>query len=127
MPSLFGVIFFHTIIAPSLCAPVILGLPFLAHNNIVIDHALRTAIDKCSGFDLLHPTPPPVPKPPRQKLKQFFQDIKEDQKLLVAELNMVCAERRCLFEHKFEEAKPVDIIAAICIRIETLNSQEQLD
>jgi hypothetical protein len=61
----------RAIITPSLCAPVILGLPFLAHNNIVIDHALCTAVDKCSGFDLLHPTPPPVPKPPCRKLKQF--------------------------------------------------------
>ncbi|KIM87980.1 hypothetical protein PILCRDRAFT_3692 [Piloderma croceum F 1598] len=54
----------RALIAPSLCAPVILGLPFLAHNNIVIDHALRTAVDKVSGFDLLHPTPPATPKPP---------------------------------------------------------------
>jgi hypothetical protein len=51
----------RALIAPSLCACVILGLPFLSHNNIVIDHALRTAIDKVSGFDLLHPTPPAIP------------------------------------------------------------------
>jgi hypothetical protein len=29
-------------IAPSLCVPVILGGPFLAHNNIVVDHAACT-------------------------------------------------------------------------------------
>jgi len=29
----------RAVIAPSLCASVILGTPFLAHNNIVIDHA----------------------------------------------------------------------------------------
>ena len=43
----------RTIIAPSLCAPVILGLHFLEHNNIVIDHATCTVIDKTCSFDLL--------------------------------------------------------------------------
>ena len=27
-----------TLITQTLCAPVLLGLPFLVHNNIVIDH-----------------------------------------------------------------------------------------
>jgi hypothetical protein len=62
------------IVAPSLCVPVILGGPFLAHNNIVIDHTVRTAIDKLSGFDLLNPKLlPPAPRPKR-KLKEFFRD-----------------------------------------------------
>ena len=43
-----------TIIAPSLCAPMILGLPFLTQNNIVVDAAARTVIDKKCNFDLLH-------------------------------------------------------------------------
>jgi hypothetical protein len=68
----------RAVIAPSLCAPVILGLPFLQHNKIVIDHDARTAIDKESGFDLLNPTPPPPPKPIKRKLKQFFLDLKAD-------------------------------------------------
>jgi hypothetical protein len=117
----------RALIAPSLCAPVILGLPFLSHNNIVIDHALRTAIDKTLGFDLLNPTPPPAPKPPRQKLKEFFRDLQKDRKLLVAELKMVCAEQRVLFDHKLEKTMPIDLVAAIRDQIETLNTQEQLD
>jgi len=40
---------------------------------------------------------------------------------------MVCAERRSLFDHKLEEVKPVDLIAAVRDRIEALNTQEQLD
>jgi hypothetical protein len=48
------------IVAPGLCSSVILGLPFLTHNNIVIDHNSCTTIDKSMGFDLLHPTPPPT-------------------------------------------------------------------
>ena len=68
----------RAVIAPSLCAPVILGTPFLQHNNIVIDHAARTVIDKTCGFDLLNPKPPAAPKQPKKKLKEFFCDLKED-------------------------------------------------
>ena len=93
----------RAVIAPSLCAPVILGTPFLAHNNIVIDHAARTVIDKMCGFDLLNPKP------------------------MVAELKMVCAERRCKITNFLEDVKPVDIVGAVRQRIEFLNSQEQLD
>jgi len=53
----------HTIVAPGLCTPVILGLLFLVHNTIVVDHAARTAVDKHTGFDLLHPTPPAPCRP----------------------------------------------------------------
>jgi hypothetical protein len=62
----------HAVITPSLCAPVILGLPFLAHNNIVIDYEAGTVIDKVSGFDLLHPKLPDPPKPPKMRLNEFF-------------------------------------------------------
>ena len=43
----------HALITPDLCTNILLGLPFLAHNNIVVDHASRTVIDKESGFNLL--------------------------------------------------------------------------
>ena len=49
------------IIAPGLCLPLILGLPFLIKNNIVIDHADRTAVDEVSSYDLLNP---PIIEPP---------------------------------------------------------------
>jgi len=81
------------IIAPGLCSPVILGLPFLSHNRIVINHHAWTAIDKTTGFDILNPMPPPPPHAPKKKLKQFFMELQEDRKLLVAELKMVCTER----------------------------------
>jgi hypothetical protein len=55
----------RAVMAPSLCADVILG-PFLSHNNIMIDHNARTAIDKTSNFDLLHPTPREIPKAPKK-------------------------------------------------------------
>jgi hypothetical protein len=36
----------RAIVAPNLIAPVVLGLPFLSHNSIVIDHDACTIIDK---------------------------------------------------------------------------------
>jgi hypothetical protein len=116
----------RAIVAPGLCAPVILGLPFLAHNNIIVDHAERSAIDKNSGFDLLNPKAPPPPIPPKKKLKVFFADLQHDRKLMVAELKMVCAERLCLYKGQNEIVKPVDPICAIKQRIECLAVQVEL-
>src|SRR5882762_8235108 len=60
------------------------------------------------------------------KLKAFFKTLKQDCKIMVAELNMVCNEQKCMTMHKFEEVKPVDIISAVCERVEILAAQEQL-
>lgn len=48
----------RAIIAPSLCSPIILGLPFLPFNEIVVDASLRTAVCKTDGTDLLNPIKP---------------------------------------------------------------------
>ena len=117
----------HAVISPSLCAPVILGIPFLAHNNIVIDHAARTVIDKISNFDLMNPSPPPPPKPLKQTLKQFFKDLQEDRKLMLTELKMVWAERLCTIRNCMEDVKPVDVVGALHIHIKALTAQDQLD
>ncbi|KAF8210838.1 hypothetical protein K438DRAFT_1959055 [Mycena galopus ATCC 62051] len=56
----------RALISSSLCAPVILGLPFLTRNSIVVDHADRTVIDKCCNYNLLDPviaSPPLHPSP----------------------------------------------------------------
>src|SRR5277367_5933879 len=55
----------HALIAPGLCTPVILGLPFLCHNSLVMDYDTRSCIDKKTGYDLLNPAPVTPPKPPR--------------------------------------------------------------
>jgi hypothetical protein len=105
---------------------MILGLPFLSYNDIIVDAAARTAIDKKCGFDLLHPTPPST-RPVKKKLKQFFKELQEDRKLMVAELNMVCHDRLRHTMYKFEQVKPVDPIAAIRQRIEILAAQKELE
>jgi hypothetical protein len=67
----------HAIVAHGLCAPMILGMPFLSHNNIVVDASAHSAVDKKSGFDLLNPM---IPKAPilKKKLKDFYKELKAD-------------------------------------------------
>ena len=68
----------RAVIALNLVAPVILGLPFLSHNSIVVDHAACTAIDKQNNFDLLNPSVRPPPPAPKKKLRDIFNKIKQD-------------------------------------------------
>jgi hypothetical protein len=116
----------RAIIAPGLCSPIILDLPFLSHNRIVIDHHTQMAIDKTTGFDILNPVALPPPKAPKKKLKQLFTELQEDQKLLIAELKMVCAEWLRDYCHQFETVKPVDVIGAVREHIEGLVAAAKL-
>jgi hypothetical protein len=67
-----------TIIMPGLCAPMILGLPFLVHNDIIVDAVARTVVDKKCGFNLLHLTAPQLPTRPKWTLKEFYQQLQYD-------------------------------------------------
>ncbi|RDX45043.1 hypothetical protein OH76DRAFT_1358533, partial [Lentinus brumalis] len=74
----------RAIIVSSLCAPVILGKPFLESNCIVEDHSEHTLVDKRSGRDLLASSPrqpsPPL-RPDEQRETRREADIAEqDQK-----------------------------------------------
>lgn len=51
------------LIAPGLCMPIILGLPFLIHNTLMINHAACTCIDKNLNYDLLNTLPISSPPP----------------------------------------------------------------
>ncbi|PIL28861.1 hypothetical protein GSI_08907 [Ganoderma sinense ZZ0214-1] len=51
----------RAIVVDSLCAPVILGKPFLQSNCLVEDFAACTLTDKRCGRDLLAPPSPPPP------------------------------------------------------------------
>jgi hypothetical protein len=46
---------------------------------------------------------------------------------MVAELMMVCAESNVMQFHKYKSVKQVNIVAAVCVRLETLAAQQQLD
>ena len=104
------------IITPALCMPVILGLLFLVHNHIVVDHANRTVIDKISGFDLLNLKPLVTPLPPKHKLKDLFTKVMATQKLVSAELRLACQK----YYRALVRVDPVNIIAAVQKTIEML-------
>ena len=74
------------VISASLCVPILLGLPFLKHNNIIIDVEANTAIDKNNGFNLLNPVIPEKPKPKFQKLK-FNSEFHTNMLKLCAQLS----------------------------------------
>jgi hypothetical protein len=46
---------------------------------------------------------------------------------MVSELKMVCAECKALHSHSYEPVQKVDVVAAVCVRLETLAAQEQLN
>ena len=116
----------HAIVAPGLCMPLILGLPFLIHNNIVTDHALRSCIDKKTGYNILNPSPVLPPPPPRKRLRQQINDTKAAKKKVLAELGEVCRKRIAEKKLIFEDVKDVDVIAAIRDTIENIALGEQL-
>ena len=122
----------RAVIAPGLCTNMLLGLPFLEHNHIVIDHSLRTAIHKPSNFDLLNdneshierPTPKLTVKEQRDekktKVKANWDAFKKERDWAVAE-QLKKLERKGLFE----PVKPFDELRSIASTIENLAFQER--
>jgi hypothetical protein len=87
----------HTVkalIAPGLCSPVILGLPFSELNKIVVDHELQTVISKLGNFDLLNPKIPLPSLPPKPKLQEVFCKVIKNWKAMVHELKATGIEQR---------------------------------
>jgi len=119
---------FRAIIAPNLCSPIILGLPFFVRNEIVLDPSLRTAIHKETGFDLLNENALPLPAPPRPHHLLRRKQFKQDWKSCIAELKEVCKTRRLHLEaqNAFESIAPqaTNYIAAIKSKIEQLANED---
>jgi hypothetical protein len=116
----------RALIAPDLCMPVIFGLPFLSHNNIVTDHALRSCIDKKTGYNLINPeivTPPKKKLQPKEKRKQ----IRQFKKSMIEELTVLCKSRRPIVDSTLEKPIEFNVVSAIKERIETLAFQESLE
>ena len=114
------------LIAPGLCMPVILRLPFLIHNNIITDHAARTCIDNLSNYDLLNPLPITPPPPQKLCLKEQLAEKKADKKLVLAELMLVCNDRFKNHKLRPQITEEFNVAGAIRERIEILATQEQL-
>ena len=118
--------FVKAIVTPGLCAPIILGLPWLTHNTIVTDHATHTCIDKTNSYDLLNPAHVVPPPPPKLKLHEQIKVTKADKKLVLTELMMVCNDRINHLNLKPEKVKDFNVAGAVRQCIEILASQELL-
>ena len=113
----------HALLAPNLCVPILLGGLFLACNHIVIDHALRTCIDKVSGYDLLNPhvVKQSIIKPS----PQFGPELKKLQKAIVADITTLFPTTRTSLDDPATAHLPSPI-RAIGIHVENLVSEEVL-
>ena len=114
------------IIAPGLCLPLILGLPFLIKNNIDIDHADRTAVDKVSSYDLLNPPIIKLPCPPPPKLHEHIKQTEKIKKKVLSELLTLCNDRINNGTLPFKDVKEVNCIGAVRNAIEKLSAEEHL-
>ena len=114
------------IIALGLCASVILGLPFLQHNSVVIDHGNCTCIVKNSNYDLLNPPACNPPPPWKPRLCEQIKSTKADKKLTVAELLLTCLERKKADKDIPEQITPFNVMGVIRERIEILATEEAL-
>ena len=123
----------RALIAHNLCVSILLGLPFLKHNKIIIDHDCDTVIAKESGFDLLnesHPCSLTTPRkiistqPPLNKMKSILQLRRN----MMLELKQKCTDRLQFLEKNnlFEPIKLHSHIAFIKNTIVKLASQNEL-
>jgi hypothetical protein len=124
----------NAVIAPGLCTNILLGLPFLVHNRIVVDHELPSAIVKDSDIDLLNffPAPKSVHKV-KKSLKRKRLEIKMFHRELLKELKWKCSVLKAKIDKLSgkdtadSHFKPVNFVAAIKGRLETLELQQKYD
>ncbi|KAJ3878388.1 hypothetical protein F5051DRAFT_328055 [Lentinula edodes] len=107
----------RALVVPSLCYPMVLGIPFLAHNFLVTDYAARTVIDKTSGFDLMHPhipsppLPSQTPKEHRRAVFNTYEDTLEKKKIVIIELHAYFRDHPRL--RRSDPVLPINVAAAI--------------
>jgi hypothetical protein len=116
----------RALVAPSLCTPLILGLPFLAANHIVIDHEARTVIDKRTKFNLLNPKHKKSPERRETKKRSLKKDLIETQKKREKVMTEI-RDRVPKLEPSGNGTKLRNYILAIVRqRVETLAAQQEL-
>jgi hypothetical protein len=81
----------HTIVAPNLCTPLLLGGPFLHHNEIIIDHKLHTCTVKDQDYELLNPQPKfkesIIPSP--LKMSEYCHEVLHELKYILPEYKVL--------------------------------------
>ncbi|KAJ3925471.1 MAG: hypothetical protein NXY57DRAFT_882323, partial [Lentinula lateritia] len=120
----------RALVVPSLCYPMILSIPFLAHNFLVTNYTARTVMDKTSGFDLMNPSvpfPPLIPttlKQHRVAIVATYEDSLELKKSVMLELHAYFRDHPQLYCS--DPVSPIDVVAAIRSQIEHLSVIERL-
>jgi hypothetical protein len=116
----------RAIVSPKLCSPVLLGLPFLVKNNIVIDHAACTVVDKMSGFDLMNPKGAPELPAPKPRLQEVFKKVQTNRAEVLKELKETSVACWAHTDASCEKVNEPDIAAVVRLRVEVLAAQEKL-
>jgi len=114
----------RAILAPNLCVPLLLGGPFLASNQLVIDHESRTCIDKKSGYDLFNP--PIIQRVTIKPAPTFSPELKKLQKNVVADIASLFPDTCAALDKAAQSHLPCPL-AVVRGRIETLVSGEVLN
>jgi hypothetical protein len=117
---------------------LILGLNFLAENQIIVDANLCTIIDKLTGYDLLNPPDPALYRKqpvtlPHQRHKEQQQLLKTGQEkarklrdLMHLELKMLFDENPERFDMEEYTTGPACVIAAVQTQIMELATMAEL-
>lgn len=89
----------RAIVVSGLFSPVILGLPFFASNDCNIDPVSCTLLDRATGSDLLHPSPPPPKdtRSPRERLQEKNEMEQLRRMLAITQHRDVVRELQMLF------------------------------
>ena len=118
----------QALIANDLCAPIILGLPFLQHNQIVIDYEHRSILDKKCNFNLLNEDS--FLRPPEKKITPHIKrkNFAKFRQLFVIELKWKCEQLRLSIDAEagLQQNPSMLPIAAVITRIEQLACKDRL-
>ncbi|KIM79855.1 hypothetical protein PILCRDRAFT_10032 [Piloderma croceum F 1598] len=99
----------RAIIAPNLCAPLILGNVFMAYNHFVINHKLCTCIDKVTGYDRLNP--PKITCTVIKPKPRFRPDLKKKQKAIILDIKSLFPQTLSSLNESAQDHVPCPITA----------------
>jgi hypothetical protein len=111
---------FCAIVAPNLCSPVILGLPFLKHNKVVIDHELQTVVPKGTRVNLADKD---TSHRPKMTWKEEARMVRGNREATLRELKGKCEMRQRQVDESCEHVKPINYVALIKQCLEVLSAQ----
>ena len=117
------------LITNDLCAPIILGLPFLQHNQIVIDYEDHSIVDKKCDFNLMNEKS--FKKLPENKISPHIKrrTFRNFRKQFLIELKWKCDQiKYALEEHpELQNSSPIPAVTAKIEQLASKNRLIQLD